>query len=166
MIRSLFLSKNQKLVKKWTKEHESIVLLAHKVIAEYSKNNHKKAKKLLISLNNLVIDHIIDEDIEFYKLLKDKDRFTTKSKKHTEEFIDTFKDIKMALMQFLTKYTRKDTPLDNEFFTTFNKLSGILVERIKFEEENLYNILDISKEEETLEDWDNWEDWEKMKRAI
>jgi len=154
---SLFLSKNQKLVRKWKKEHEKIVLLTHKVIAEYSKNNHKKAKTTLISLNNLVIDHITDENIEFYKLLNDKDRLTSKNKKHTEEFIDTFKNIKMTLMQFLTKYTRKETPLDDEFFTTLNELAEVLIERIKFEETNLYSILDISKEEEK---------WAKIKKGL
>ena len=152
-----FLSKNQRLVKKWRKEHEKIVLLTHKVIAEYSKNNHKKAKKALVSLNNLVIDHVTDEDIQFYKLLNDKDRLTSKNKKHTEEFIDTFKDVKMTLMQFLTKYTRDKTALDDEFFTTLNRLTDILVERIKFEETNLYSILDISKEEEK---------WEKIKKTL
>ena len=157
MFSSLFLSKNQKLVKKWKKEHEKIVLLTHKVIAEYSKNNHKKAKKALVSLNNLVIDHVTDENIEFYKLLNDKDRLTSKNKKHTEEFIDTFKDVKMTLMQFLTKYTRKEVPLDDEFFNTLNKLAEVLTERIKFEESNLYTILDISKEEEK---------WAQIKRAI
>jgi hypothetical protein len=154
---SLFLSKNQKLVKKWKKEHEKIILLTHKVLAEYSKNNHKKAKKNLISLNNLVIDHVTDENIEFYKLLNDKDRLTNKSKKHIEEFIDTFKNVKMSLMQFLTKYTRKETSLDDDFFTTLNKLAEVLTERIKFEESNLYNILDISKEEEK---------WAQIKRGI
>jgi hypothetical protein len=154
---SLFLSKNQKLVKKWKKEHEKIVLLTHKVIAEYSKNNHKKAKKVLTSLNNLVIDHVTDENIEFYKLLNDKDRLTHKNKKHTEEFINTFKDVKMTLMQFLTKYTRDETPLDDNFFTTLNKLTEVLIERIKFEESNLYSILDISKEEEK---------WAKIKSSL
>ena len=157
MFSSLFLSKNQKLVKKWKKEHEKIVLLTHKVIAEYSKNNHKKAKKVLTSLNNLVIDHVTDENIEFYKLLNDKDRLTHKNKKHTEEFINTFKDVKMTLMQFLTKYTRDETPLDDNFFTTLNKLTEVLVERIKFEESNLYSILDISKEEEK---------WAKIKSSL
>jgi len=154
---SLFLSKNQKLIKKWKKEHEKIILLTHEVIAEYSKNNHKKTKKILVSLNNLVIDHVTDENIEFYKLLKDKNRLTSKNKKHTEEFIATFKDVKMTLMQFLTKYTRDETPLDDDFFTTLNKLADVLTERIEFEEKNLYSILDISKEEEK---------WAQIKRAI
>jgi len=157
MFSSLFLSKNQKLVKKWKKEHEEIIILTHNVIAEYSKNNHKKAKKKLVSLNNLVIDHITNENIEFYKLLKDKKKFSLKNEKAIDEFTETFKDTKSTLMQFLTKNTRDSTILDDDFFATLNELAEVLVERIEFEEKNLYHLLDISKEEEK---------WAKIKRSL
>ena len=157
MFSSLFLSKNQKLVKKWKKEHEKIVLLTHEVIAQYSKNNHKKAKKKLVSLNNLVIDHVTNENIEFYKLLKDKKKFSLKNEKAIDEFTETFKDTKSTLMQFLTKNTRDSAVLDDDFFATLNELAEILVERIEFEEKNLYHLLDISKEEEK---------WEQIKRSL
>ena len=81
MFSSFFSSKEQKLVKKWKKEHEQIVALAHKVIAEYSKNNTDNAKKELKALNVLAIDHIMNEDIEFYRLQKDS--------KKIDEFIHT-----------------------------------------------------------------------------
>jgi len=152
MFSSFFLSKNQRLIKKWKKEHEKIVLLAHKVIAEYSKNNHKKAKKILISLNNLAIDHIIDEDLKFYKLLNGEQRILPERKASIEDFIDTFKDVKIELMSFLTKYTRKDSILDDKFFQQFNKLAEVLIERIQYEEKNIYALLDISKEKEK---WNN-----------
>jgi len=157
MFSNLFLSKNQKLIKKWEKEHEKIVLLVHQVIAEYSKNNHKKAKKVLISLNNIVIDHITNENIEFYKLLKEEKKHHTDDAKAIEEFSDTFKETKMTLMNFLTKYSRQDIPLDDDFFTTLNQLADILVERIDFEEKNLYHLLNISREEEK---------WKKLRRSI
>ncbi len=157
MFFSLFLTKNQKLVRKWTQEHEKIVLLTHQVIAEYSKNNHKKAKKLLISLNNLVVDHVTNENIEFYKLLKDEDRLSPKNKQYTEEFIETFADVKKDLMKFLTKYTRKEIPLDDDFFETLTSISDLLLERIQYEESKLYAILNISREEEQ---------WERIKRSI
>jgi uncharacterized protein YdiU (UPF0061 family) len=157
MFSSLFLSKNQKLVKKWTKEHEKIVLLTHNVIAEYSKNNHKKAKKLLKSLNNLVIDHVTDENIKFYQLQKDRKKLSLKHEEAVEEFIETFKDTKSDLMNFLTRYSRDSVHLDETFFTTLNQLAEILIERIEFEEKNLYELLNISKEEEK---------WERIKREI
>ena len=141
MLNKLFLSKNQKLVKKWIKEHEDIVVLAHKVIGEYSKNNHDNAKKALKKLNNLAVDHVMNEDIEFYRLMKDQKRVTSKSEAMIREFTQTFKGTKMTLMSFLTKYTRDDVLLDEDFFTTFNELVAILGERIQFEEENLYSLL-------------------------
>ncbi len=145
------------MVKKWKKEHEKIVLLTHEVIAEYSKNNHKKAKKALVSLNNLAIDHITNENIEFYKLLKDTHKVSVKNRQHIEEFVSTFKETKMELMHFLTKYSRDAVVLDDEFFKTLNELAEILIERINFEEKNLYNLLDVSKKEEK---------WEQLKREL
>ena len=141
MIGSLFLSKNQKLVKKWTKEHEQIVVLAHKIIGEYSKNNLKNTRDALNELNSLAVDHLMNEDIEFYRLLKDQKRLTPQNEILIREFTQTFKDTKKALMTFLTKYTKDDVHLDNEFFETFNAIVGILGERIQFEETNLYTLL-------------------------
>ena len=138
MFTSLFSSKNQKLVKKWVQEHEQIVVLAHKVIAEYSKNNHDAAKRELEALNVLAVDHIMNEDIEFYRLLRDQRRLDSKTEKLIEDFIKSFKDTKITLMNFLTKYTRPEAVLDEEFFNTFNNMVGVLAERISFEEENLY----------------------------
>jgi len=141
MLFTLFLSKNQKLVKKWKKEHEHIVVLATKVITEYSKNNMDGAKKALKKLNDLAVDHVMNEDIEFYKLLKDQKRLTSKNKIYIKEFTTTFKGTKIALMNFLKQYTREDAVLDDVFFKTFNELVAVLGQRIEFEEENLYSIL-------------------------
>ena len=141
MLSGLFLSKNQKLVKKWTKEHEQIVVLATKVIGEYSKNNHSNAKSALKKLNTLAVNHVMNEDIEFYKLLKDKKRMTTVNQGSVKEFTTSFKSTKVALMNFLSKHTREDAILDDAFLSSFTDLVGVLGERIEFEENNLYSIL-------------------------
>jgi len=160
LLSSLFLSKNQKLVRRWKAEHNKIVLLVHKVLAEYSKNNHKGAKKVLIELNNIVVDHVTDENVEFFKILKDKERYSLKNREATEEFVSTFKDTRLELMKFLTHHTKKKTVLDDEFFDTLNGIADVLSERIKFEEENLYYLLDVSKKEEKKRD----KMWEQLKR--
>jgi len=157
MFNSLFLTKNQKLVKKWTKEHEKIVFLVNQVIAEYSKNNHKKAKKNLVILNHLVVDHVTDENIEFYKLSRDTTRLSTQNIVDVKEFIQTFTNLKKDLMKFLTKYTRKDTALDDDFFETISSISEVLLERIEYEEAKLYSTLNISREEQK---------WENIKRDL
>ncbi|MEA3492629.1 MAG: hemerythrin domain-containing protein [Campylobacterota bacterium] len=138
MFFSLFSSKSQKLVTKWKKEHEELVVLAHKVIAAYSKNDQPAAKKALKELNDLAVDHIMNEDIEFYRLLKDHKKMDDTTEHMMGDFVKTFKGTKITLMNFLTKYSRPDVELDEEFFKTFNSLVGVLGERIAFEENNLY----------------------------
>ena len=99
------------------------------------------SKKILQSLNKLAVQHLMNEDIEFYKLLKDQKRLTPTSEVYIKEFTHTFKSTKLKLMNFLTTYTRDEAVLDEEFFQTFNQLVAVLVERINFEEKNLYSLL-------------------------
>ena len=138
MFNTLFLTKNQKLVKRWEREHEQIVELAHKVIAAYVKNNHTAAKAYLRSLGGIAADHLTSEDIEFYKLLKDPERNDEVTRKQIEVFQSSFKDVKQTLMKFLAKYGKEETELDDTFFDTFNTIVDILSERIAFEENELY----------------------------
>ncbi len=138
MFLSFFSSKNQKLVKKWKKEHEQMVVLAHKIIGEYSKNNPDGAKKHLVALNNLAVDHLMNEDIEFYRLLKDQKRADRKTEMAVNEFTKSFKGVKVPLMNFLTTYTKDDAVLDEKFFEGFNGIVAALGARIAFEEDNLY----------------------------
>jgi len=158
---SLFLSKNQKLVKKWTHEHEEIMILIHKVLAEYSKNHHKQAKKLLKLLNNAIIDHVTHENIVFYKLLKDKKGVSNQNKNSIEEFIESFKEMRLDLMRFLTEHTKEDSILDDEFFNILNEVADVLQERINFEEHNLYQLLNNSYKDEKRKE----KEWEKIKKS-
>ncbi|MDQ7085762.1 MAG: hypothetical protein Q9M36_12995 [Sulfurovum sp.] len=137
----LFASQNQKLVKKWEKEHQEIVLLAHKVIASYSQNHHNTAKKHLKALDSIAISHLMNEDIEFYRLLKDKKRLNPDTEKLVHEFNHSFKGTKTFIISFLNKYTQTETPLDAKFFRTFNEIVTLLIKRIAFEEKNLYVVL-------------------------
>ena len=141
MFNTLFASKNKKLAIQWEKEHQKIVILAHEVIAKYSKNDMRGAKKSLKLLNDLAVDHLMNEDIEFYKLLKDDKRLTPETIELVNDFTRTFKDTKMTLMKFLTKYTKDNIELDEKFFSTFNTLVAVLADRINFEEKNLYSLL-------------------------
>ncbi len=138
MLSDLFLSKNKKLVKKWKGEHEKMVELAHKVIAEYVKNNHNAAKANLRALGNVAADHLTNEDVEFYKLTKDPARNDEETKLQVAEFQNSFKNVKHTLMKFLAKHGKDDAVLDEEFFDTFNAIVDILGERIEFEESKLY----------------------------
>jgi len=139
----IFESKNKKLVKKWKKEHENLVILGQKVIAEYVKNNHDEAKQQLKKFVDQAMDHLTSEDIEFFKMLNDEDK-DPRTEELIDEFQRTFKDTKITLMKFLAKYVRPEVELDDEFFDTFQKIMEILAKRIKFEENNLYFRLSLS----------------------
>jgi hypothetical protein len=134
----LFPSKNKKLVSKWKKEHEKMVELAHKVIAEYVKNNPKGAKKHLRTLSAIAADHLADEEIEFYKMLNDPKRNDPQTREEVGTFQRTFKEVKPTLMKFLSKYSRDEEELDETFFDTFNSIVEVLAQRIEFEETHLY----------------------------
>jgi len=103
MLSKIFESKNKKLIKKWTKEHQEMSDLAHRVLAEYSKNNKKKAKQELKELATLTIGHLLDEDIEIYKMLKDNKKLEAKIIKMAEEFTQSFKETKIYIIEFLQK---------------------------------------------------------------
>jgi len=141
MFEFLFSSKNEKLVKKWHKEHEEIVELAHKIIGEYSKNNHEKAKQYLKELNDLAVDHVMDEDIQLFKLTHQEESIDRETEVLVQNFVQSFKKTKLALMDFLSKYSRPEVPLDETFFTQFNELVDVLGDRINFEERNVYSRL-------------------------
>ncbi len=132
---TIFESKKKKRIVKWKKEHNQIVDLATKVIAAYSKNNFDKAKSALKKLNDLAVDHVMDEDLEFYHWKKDANK---KMHKYIDEFTHDFKNTKMELMTFLSKYSKEKEVLDETFFKSFNALVEVLTRRIEYEEKILY----------------------------
>jgi predicted PolB exonuclease-like 3'-5' exonuclease len=144
MLSGLFQSKNQKLVARWKKEHLKMVELAHKILGEYAKGKHAKAKKYLKEFSDIGIDHIVSEDIEFFKLLRDHEYGDMRTEKMIEDFKESFGDTKETLMKFLGKYTVDSARLDEAFFEGFNGIVKVLVERIEYEESNLYFRLSLS----------------------
>lgn len=138
MLFSFFSSKNQKLVKRWKREHEEIVVFAHKIIAAYSLGDKNVVRKELIALRKLAVEHLMLEDIELFKLLREGRDLEEEMEDLIREFTETFRDTKSTLLTFLREYTREDSQLDKKFFDTFNKIVGVLSQRIDFEENNLY----------------------------
>jgi len=140
MLSSLFLSKNEKLVKKWKLEHQEIGNLAGKVIESYENNNLEDTKKYLNSLKDLVVEHLMQEDLTFHNLLKHS-TINIDTIEHIQDFRETFKGTKTVLMNFIAKYASADTELDDKFLIAFKSLVRLVVERINYEENNLYDIL-------------------------
>jgi hypothetical protein len=142
MFFSFFSSKNQKLVKKWKREHEEIVVYAHKIIAAYSLDDKALVRKELIALRELAVEHLMREDIDLFKLVRKDKNLSEEMEKLIKEFTETFRDTKSALLAFLREYTKENSELDEKFFATFNEIVGVLAKRIEFEEKNLYVSLD------------------------
>ena len=141
MFESLFGTKNSRLAKKWTKEHEKMVVYAHKILAAYSINDNEAIRKNLLDLRIVAINHIMTEDIEFYKLLQDKKRLNESIEQSVHQFTDSFHDTKVVIRDFLRKYTEESAVYDENFFTTFNGIVDALGARIEYEEKNLYKLL-------------------------
>lgn len=141
MIRALFPTESQKLVKKWTKEHQSIALLSSKIIDSYEKGKYHSCKKYLKLLKNIVLCHVMIENIEFFKLLKTEGKLDPETTHMIKHFTKTFENTKITLIDFLFKYTKPETRLNDTFFEEFKVLVIVLNKRITFEEENLYKKL-------------------------
>jgi hypothetical protein len=136
----IFDSKTQKLVKKWKKEHQQLVELAGSVIHEYTVHNQKEAKKSLSKLSGLASSHFMNEDLEFFKLLRDG-KLDNETAKSVKDFTEGFKKVKIELMSFFTNYSKPDVPLDDEFFKHFNEIIDAVGQRIAYEEGNLYELM-------------------------
>jgi len=135
---SFFSSKNQKLVKQWKREHEEMVAFANKIILSYSLGDKTSLRKELVGLRKLAVEHLMQEDIELFKLLRKSKDLEDEMEDLIKEFTETFRDTKSTLLNFLREYTRENSQLDKKFFDTFNNIVEVLSKRIEFEENNLY----------------------------
>ena len=145
MLKSIFLSKNQKLVKSWEDEHKKIGALAGNIIQSYENNDMKNTKKYLQQLRDLTIGHLMQEDLAFYNLLKNSHNLDIETIEHIKDFRETFKGTKTALMNFISKYAAPDEEINDSFIKSFKELVQIVVNRIGYEETNLYPILSKEK---------------------
>ena len=132
---------NKELVIRWKKDHQEIVALAIKIIHEYEESKLDVLREDIHSLNELTSAHLMDEDLEFYKFSMLEDALDDEIQVLIEEFVATFEETKLALTNFLAKYTLPDAVYNNEFIHTFKQLVDILAKRISYEEQNLYKIL-------------------------
>ncbi len=134
---------NKGKVKKWEGEHKALAKEAMEVVKYYDNNDTLKAKKHLVKLQNLALNHLMDEDVTFFELFKKADDSETDKKimASIKEFRSTFIDTKKALIHFFIHYTDKNTVLDEHFKEQLDGIIGALVQRIEFEEKNLYTMI-------------------------
>ena len=137
------LAHNSKKVKKWQAEHKALATLAVKTVTYYEKNDLKKAKKELGRLQSVALNHLMDEDVTFSELFKkaestNSDQVIVDAMK---EFRKSFIDVKKVLIHFFIHYTDPNVVLDDTFITKLKGIIDALVQRIEFEETNLYVLI-------------------------
>lgn len=138
------LSNNSRKVKKWQAEHRGLAKQAVKVVESYNNDDKIKARKQLDKLQDLALKHLMDEDVTFYELFKKAEKTESNEKiiQAMAEFRKSFTDTKKALFYFFIFYTDEKNPLDEVFKEKLDGIINALVNRIEFEETNLYVLID------------------------
>jgi len=138
------LAHNHGKVKKWEGEHQHLAKEAMAVVEFYDKKDTKKAKKHLLKLQSLALNHLMDEDVTFSDLLKKAEDTATDQEivASMKEFRKTFTDTKKVLIHFFIYYTSDAAELDAKFKSQLDGIIDALVKRIEFEESNLYPKID------------------------
>ena len=134
------LEHNSKKVKKWQAEHKALATLAVRTVEFYENGDLKKAKKELGKLQSVALNHLMDEDVTFSELFKKADKTYTDQRivDAMKEFRKSFIDTKKVLIHFFIHYTDPNVELDDIFIEKLKTIIGALVQRIEFEEQNLY----------------------------
>lgn len=132
---------NKKLVIQWKEDHRSIIASANKIVNAYETDQLHILREEIEYLNDLTIKHLMAEDMEFYQFSMLEDSLDDELKKMIEDFVETFEETKIALMDFLTQYTLPDASYNQEFIDNFKTIVNILIERITYEEKTLYKTL-------------------------
>jgi len=137
------LAHNSKKVKKWQAEHKALATLAVKTVTYYENNDLKKAKKELGRLQSVALNHLMDEDVTFSELFKKAESTNTDQVivDAMKEFRKSFIDVKKVLIHFFIHYTDPNVALDDTFITKLKGIIDALVQRIEFEETNLYVLI-------------------------
>jgi len=137
----LLSNKKRKLVKKWKSDHLKIIEVAGSVVSSHAVHDHIACKKHLVILSGLASSHFMNEDIEFFKLLREN-KFNFETEKSMNEFIEGFRKTKLELMKTLSYYSKKEVSLEGSFFDEFNELVSQVTDRIQYEESNLYSLME------------------------
>ncbi len=82
----------------------------------------------------------MDEDVTFSELFKKAEKSNTDQTilEAIKEFRKSFIDTKKVLIRFFIHYTDPNVELDSNFIETLKAIIDALVQRIEFEEKNLY----------------------------
>jgi regulator of sigma D len=131
---------DNKLIKKFHKDHEKLVKTITKIVKSLEKKEDKKSKALLKQLKIEILGHFMEEDIKLYRYLKKYYATAPDTMELVKHFESSIKTIQKDVINFLDTYTQENKTLDKAFETKFYAIVDELGNRIKTEENNLYTL--------------------------
>ncbi|MEN4052869.1 MULTISPECIES: hemerythrin domain-containing protein [Sulfurimonas] len=134
------LNYDNKLIKKFHKDHEKLIKAITKISKALEKNEEKKAKTFLKQFKTEILGHFMEEDIKLYRYLKKYYTNSSETMELVQQFEGSIKTIQKDVIKFLDTYTQENKPLDKAFETKFYAIVDELGTRIKTEENNLYTL--------------------------
>jgi len=128
------------LIHNLTNEHRLLLDLYRKIEAAYSHRHMRLLPELLIEFKDLLIGHLLKENVNLYVYLKyslQDDPTNLELMKHMQEEMG---EIGRVIFRFLKEATAENAIYDDQFKKEFDGIGNALVRRIKNEEIMLYPI--------------------------
>ena len=126
------------LISKLHTEHQKLFTLVGQMDEAIEKNNIKKLKKLLNVFKQELELHVLYEDTNLYEHLYLRYHYYPDVRNEIEKKHNEIKDIAVVVADFIA--THKNLDSVEKFEKDFNIIKDVLVKRVSFEEEILYEI--------------------------
>jgi hypothetical protein len=130
------------LIEKLNKEHQKLFDIVTKMDNAIEKKDIKQIKKLISTFKKELELHLLYEDTNLYEHLYLKYYYYDDIREAIKNKHDEMKNIAQAVEDFIA--THKDLDNFDKFVKDFEGIKKVLVKRISFEEETLYDIYDSS----------------------
>jgi len=142
-IRKYFRSKIKRhyqdtLIERLNGEHQKLFAIVGKMDEAIEAKNLKKIKKLVDKFKTELVLHLLYEDTNLYEHLYNRYYYYKNVRDEIKKKHNEMKDIAGAVQKFIEKHKNLDD-LD-DFKKDFDGVKGVLVKRVSFEEEILYDI--------------------------
>jgi len=131
-------SYQDELIQKLSQEHQKLFELVAKLEEAISNKNIKKIQKLVGSFKKELELHLLYEDTNLYEHLYLRYHYFDDIKQEIEKKHNEMKDIAKSVEKFIQ--THQNLNEFEKFVDDFNMVKNVLINRVSFEEEILYDI--------------------------
>ena len=145
-IKKFFKSKKNKsfqdeLIDKLHREHEKLFEVVGKMDEAANNKDYKKLKKLINTFKQELELHVLYEDTNLYEHLYLRYHYYPEVKDSIQKKHNEIKDIAVAVEDFINNHQELNI---DEFKEEFKIIKEVLVKRVSFEEEILYDIYSVN----------------------